>query len=357
MKRKKHLVRLLAVLLCYGWCSFAVHARAMEAEAAASLQPNVHHMQIVTKSADSIVIADTWQESVRKYIRIDVREYTLAGETVEAVHGHRSVVFYQDEKSFQVTSSSGKGAEISRDILDPFNLLNNKNSLSQAAVRWFGGARWEADGTVVFNGKQLVRQRYARTTADGHSLVNVAYLEPGTGLPVKEEQYIGDSRQPAITKLYWFEQIDDPDGFLFTSAASPILERDAPAWFCLALHAVMPIDPALNADINYIAVDMGDVPGLDEAGKEQVLRCLQTYKVKAMEASLSQLKEQGFYNQQSGALEGLLLRINEIAVSENKVVLNGFKYRGSGGAIGFSVVLELMDGRWQVTEAAPAWVS
>lgn len=190
MKRKKHLVTAMTALLCVSWCSVAVHAWAMETGMAAPRQPNVQHMQIVTQSADSIVIADTWQDTVRKNTRIDIRNYTLAGETVEAVHAYRSVVLYEDEKSFQVTSSSGKGAEIGRDIRDPFTILNNKNPLPEAVVRWFGGARWEPAGTVAFNGKQVVRQRYARTAADGHPLVNVAYLDPDTGLPIKEEQYI-----------------------------------------------------------------------------------------------------------------------------------------------------------------------
>ncbi|WP_055748142.1 hypothetical protein [Brevibacillus choshinensis] len=318
-------------------------------------KPSVQHMQVMTKSTDSIVIVDTWQDIQRKHSRMDIVQYGLTDEAVIAMNQHREVILYQNEKPFEIARSQGEKAEISMDIQDPYNIRNNKNPLFEAVVRWYSGARWERTGTVEFNGRQVNRLTYTREGSQ--PAVTIAYIDPDTGLPVKEEDYIGGNSTPATTKMYVFEEIDDPTGFLFTRAATPLLERDAANWFCLALDAVMPLDTTLNSNLNYIVVDMSDVPGFHESGKKQVLQYFEKYKVKTMEASLEQLREEGLYNRENTGLAGLLLRINKISIFDGQVVLNGFKHRGTGGAIGFRVVLNRKNGQWQVTEAVPTWIS
>ncbi|MED4783629.1 hypothetical protein [Brevibacillus choshinensis] len=319
------------------------------------LKPNVQHMQVMTKSTDGIIIVDTWQDIQLKHSRMDTVQYGLAGGAVEATTKHRVVVLYQNEKPFEIAHTQGKNVEISRDIQDPYNIRNNKNPLLEAVVRWYSGARWERTGTVEFNGRQVLKQTYTRQGSQ--PAVTIAYIDPDTGLPIKEEAYTRGNSTPVTTKMYVFEEIDDPTGFLFTSASAPLLERDVANWFCLALDAVMPLDTTLNSNMNYIAVDMSDVPGFHESGKKQVLQYFEKYKVKTMEASLEQLREEGLYNRENTGLAGLLLRINKISIFDGQVVLNGFKHRGTGGAIGFRVVLNRKNGQWQVTEAVPTWIS
>lgn len=318
-------------------------------------KPNVQHMQMLTKSTEGIVIVDTWQDIQRKHSRMDIVQYGWTGEAVEAMNQHRAVVLYENEKPFEIAYSPEEKVEISRDVQDPYNLRNNKNPLFEAVDRWYSGARWERTGTVEFNGRQVNRLTYTREGSQ--PAVTIVYIDPDTGLPVKEEDYIGGNSTPATTKMYVFEEIHDPTGFLFTSVASPLLERDAANWFCLALDAIMPLDDALNFNMDYIAIDMGDVPGLDEAGKKQVLQFFEKYKVKTIEASLEQLREKGVYNRENRSLDGLLLRINKITLSDDKVVLDCSKYRGDGGAIGVKVMVEWINSQWEVTNSVLTWIS
>lgn len=318
------------------------------------LKPNVQHMQVMTKSAAGIVIADTWQDIQRKHSRMDIVQYGLAGGAVEATTKHRAVVLYQNEKPFEIAHTQGKNVEISRDIQDPYNIRNNKNPLFEAVVRWYSGARWERSGTVEFNGRQVLKQTYTRNGSQ--PAVTVAYIDPDIGLPVKEEDYMGGNDTPVTTKMYVFEEIDDPTGFLFTSAVSPLLERDVANWFCLALDTVMPLDDALNGNMDYIAVDMIDVP-MNEWAKNQVLRYFEKYKVKTLEASLEQLREKGMYNRENRSLDGPLLRINKITLSDGKVILDCSKYRGAEGAIGVKVTLEWINSQWIVTNSVITWIS
>lgn len=334
----------------------ALDAKAME-QASASPKPNVQHMKIMTKSSEGIIIADTWQDVLHKHTRIDIIEYVLADEAVTAVNQHRWVVLNQNEKMLEVSRSRGKEENINRDILDPYNIRNNKNRLFEATVRWYGGARWERTGTIMLNGSEVHSLKRLYKKADGQTAVNRAYIDPDTGLPIKEEYDFGESGAPTITKMYLFEEVSDPEGYLFTSAASSLLDGDAAHWFRLALDAVMPLDDALNHQMKYIAVDMDDIPGLDDAAKKQVLRSLEKHQVKTLEASLAQLQEKGLFNRERGTLEGPLLRINKMTISEEQVILDGFKYRAGNGAIGFKVILKLENGQWKVQEALPMWVS
>jgi hypothetical protein len=209
----------------------------------------------------------------------------------------------------------------------------------------------------MFNGKQVNSLKRLYKKADGQAAVNMAYVDPNTGLPIKEEYDFGENGAPAITKMYHFEEINDPEGYLFTSAASSLVERDAATWLCLALDAVMPLDDTLNSKMKYIAIDMGDMPGLDDAAKKQVLRHFEKYKVRTLEASLAQLKQKGLFNREWGMLDGPLLRIYKITITDHKVILHTSKYRSSSGAIGVAVTLEWLEGKWKVTGAALVWVS
>lgn len=48
------------------------------------------------------------------------------------------------------------------------------------------------------------------------SEVRIAYLEPSTGLPVKEEWFGNDDNAPFVTNIYLFEEVIDPTGTVFT---------------------------------------------------------------------------------------------------------------------------------------------
>ncbi|MCA1055855.1 peptide ABC transporter substrate-binding protein [Rossellomorea aquimaris] len=104
--------------------------------------------------------------------------------------------------------------------------------------------------------------------------------------------------------------------------------------YSVALNSLMEEDVALNDHIDFIAIDMSQIEHFKERDREQVLSNFkERYKVDIMEATFEELKEQGLYNEETMALDGVLLKIEKVDVTfTNEVVLEGSKYRsGLGG--------------------------
>lgn len=350
------------VWLCMGLAVLGSGGESMAADHSSLLQkPNVQHMQVITQSPEESVIVDTWQDVEEKHTRIDLVAYGQSGGAATLMSEQRSVTIYQGQEQvkwpFELALRQGENKEFSRDIFDPFNISNSKRILFEASARSFEGARWEHTGTSEIDGKQVKQLRRTYTTKDGGSAVAFAYTDPATGMPVKEEHYLEGDSTPAITKLYRFEEIRDPTGFLFTNAAASLLQTEAADWLLKALDSLMPMDDALNFGMKYIAIDLGGIPGLNEAAKQQVLRSFKKYKVATMDSSLAKLREQGLYNRKNTMLDGVLLRVYKIEFVGDAVMVRASKYRSGDGAIGVKVMLEKVDGNWKVTRSDVVGIS
>ncbi|WP_445486852.1 peptide ABC transporter substrate-binding protein [Niallia sp. 03133] len=81
----------------------------------------------------------------------------------------------------------------------------------------------------------------------------------------------------------------------------------------VALNSIMEKDEALSSGMRFIAVDMSNFDKLDEKVKEEIIIYLkEKYKVDVMDATFEELKEKGYYNPDTLALDGVLLRIEDI---------------------------------------------
>jgi hypothetical protein len=118
-------------------------------------------------------------------------------------------------------------------------------------------------------------------------------------------------------------------------------------------------EAALSSDMEFIAIDMSNFDGLVEKDKKEILNFFKDkYKVEVIDATFDELKEKGYYNSDTMALEGVLLRIEKIDFKFNKNVLfEGSKYRSGKGAIGVVSTVRYKDGNWQVKESKETWVS
>ncbi|MED4351415.1 hypothetical protein P9265_03575 [Schinkia azotoformans] len=77
-----------------------------------------------------------------------------------------------------------------------------------------------------------------------------------------------------------------------------------------------------------------------------------------MGATLEQLKEKGLYNPDTMALDGVLLRIENVDFKfNNNIFFEGSKYRSGNGAVGVEVTIQLKDNRWKSKEAKMTWIS
>jgi hypothetical protein len=142
-----------------------------------------------------------------------------------------------------------------------------------------------------------------------------------------------------------------------TACSNTKPSKDIGELYSLALDAYIPIDEGLNGGMKYIAIDMSNFKDLDDTDKQQILKYFNKYNVEVMEATYEQLKAKGLFDPKTMLLNGILLRVEKTENSNNKFVVEGSKYRGSLGAIGIKVVVELKYDKWQVTKAETTWES
>ena len=129
--------------------------------------------------------------------------------------------------------------------------------------------------------------------------------------------------------------------------------------YSVALDSLMKQDEALNSDMEYIAIDLSNSEEVDENDKKEILNYFkEKYKVNVMDATLEQLEEKGLYNPEIMLLDGVLLKIEKVDFKfNNKILIEGSKYRSGLGAIGVEVKVHYKDNKWKAKEVKMTWIS
>ncbi|MBP1995841.1 peptide ABC transporter substrate-binding protein [Paenibacillus eucommiae] len=134
------------------------------------------------------------------------------------------------------------------------------------------------------------------------------------------------------------------------------LKKDMGEIYRLALDAFMPLGDGLTNNMKYIAIDMSSLKDLPEEDREKVLQYFSKYDVDVMDNTLDQLEKEGRLKG-ARSLEGILLRVKDTEIIKKKIIIEGSLYKSAKGAIGTSVVVEYLNGKWQVTKASVTWIS
>lgn len=107
-------------------------------------------------------------------------------------------------------------------------------------------------------------------------------------------------------------------------------------------------DSALNTDAKFIAIDFENFKAYhkDRNTKEDQMRSLspnekqtlldycRKYNENVIESNFKELKEQGYFNEETMSLDGILISIDNIEkMKEDKVILRASKYRSALGAV------------------------
>lgn len=129
--------------------------------------------------------------------------------------------------------------------------------------------------------------------------------------------------------------------------------------YTIALDSIMEKDEALSSDMEFIAIDMSNFKEVNKKQKKEILNFFkEKYKVKVMDATLDELKEKGYYNPDTLALDGVLLRIEKVDFKINNIVFfEGSKHRSEKGAIGVESKVHYKDGVWKIKESKETWIS
>ncbi|SDY14558.1 hypothetical protein SAMN05421736_101491 [Evansella caseinilytica] len=128
--------------------------------------------------------------------------------------------------------------------------------------------------------------------------------------------------------------------------------------YCIVLDTLMEESQQLNKEMAFIAVDMTQVEELNEQENGEITTYLEDkYGVEVMLATYEELTDQGLYDPETSALDGVLLKINKIHSKTNHAVIEAEKYRAGDGAIGMEYTIHYKSRTWQVKEASMIWIS
>lgn len=129
--------------------------------------------------------------------------------------------------------------------------------------------------------------------------------------------------------------------------------------YSIALDSMMELDPGLNSNMEFIAIDMSNFNDLNEDDKDDILLFFkEKYEVDVMDATMEELKEKGLYNPETTALYGVLLEIQSVDFKSNHTIFfEGSKYRSGLGAIGVEGTVHYKDGEWEIKESKVTWIS
>ena len=115
--------------------------------------------------------------------------------------------------------------------------------------------------------------------------------------------------------------------------------------FKKAIDYIMNLDPALNHEMQYIAIDFDYE--VDPEDKKSIITVFEGYDVGVFESSLEELSDEK-YSDEFGNLYGLLVSFNNIDISE-RVTISFMKYKSGMGSISTEITLvQNENGEWEV---------
>lgn len=129
--------------------------------------------------------------------------------------------------------------------------------------------------------------------------------------------------------------------------------------YSLALGSIMEKDKGLDGGMEFIAIDMSNFEDFEEQDKQEVLDYFKDkYDIEVMDSTYEKLVEEGRYNPDTTALDGILLRLEKVKFPLNdSVVFEGSKFRSGLGAIGVEVTIQFENGKWTIKESKDIWIS
>lgn len=124
----------------------------------------------------------------------------------------------------------------------------------------------------------------------------------------------------------------------------------------IALEAMIPIDDALNSNMKYIAINTATLENATDEDVLKIMEYFKKYEVNVIDESFQSLKEKGMVK--NGSIDGILLKIERIEkISDDKVIVEGSKFRSGNGAIGVTSILVRSKGEWKLESAGITWIS
>lgn len=150
------------------------------------------------------------------------------------------------------------------------------------------------------------------------------------------------------------ETEEDSDASLIQSKKAPNLVGA----YAMIIDELYRIDPGLNHDIKYIAIDTSGMANLTAQEKIELLKIIDDkYDLVILNKTEEELAREGYIKNiepkgdrhYENIEEGILISISDKPIEKNTITLFANKYRSALGAMGYSeLILEYKDGNWVI---------
>jgi hypothetical protein len=113
-----------------------------------------------------------------------------------------------------------------------------------------------------------------------------------------------------------------------------------------SLDSYLNIDTALNEDIEFIAIDFNSLEFANETDKKNILNWISENHAPVIDSDLQGLEEKELFD---GKIipDGVFLKILDVSVRENEIIITGMKYRGARAANWFETRWQQIGGIWK----------
>ena len=126
----------------------------------------------------------------------------------------------------------------------------------------------------------------------------------------------------------------------------------------ITLESYLQQDTALNANIDFIAIDLATLEFTDDYDKKEIASWFEKQCVPVINTNFDGLRASGLLDERGTHIpNGVLLGINKVARTHDEIIINGMKYRGNHGANGFRTTWQLNKGIWQFAGTVMTWIS
>ena len=127
--------------------------------------------------------------------------------------------------------------------------------------------------------------------------------------------------------------------------------------YILALDSFMQTNEELNSDMEYIAINTKTLKDATDEDIKKIFKFFEKYDVDVIDESFESLKEKGMVKE-ANYIEGVLLEVKTInKVSDDKLIIEGSKFRGGKAAVGIESTIIKKDNKWILDSAEMTWIS
>jgi hypothetical protein len=116
----------------------------------------------------------------------------------------------------------------------------------------------------------------------------------------------------------------------------------------ITLESYLHQDTALNANIDFIAIDMTTLEFTDDYDKKEIAAWLEKQYVPVIDTNFDGLRTRGLLDEMGTYIpNGVFLSIYKVTRTNNEIIINGVKYRSAEGANWFRTTWRLNNGIWE----------